>query len=126
VKRREFITLLGGAATWPVTAHAQQRMIGILALRAESFTPLEAAFRQGLNEGGFIDGANLPFETRWADGQVDRLPGLAADLVSRRPAVITTLTLPAALAAKAATSTRTIRFPAQRERTRGRCRRSRT
>jgi putative ABC transport system substrate-binding protein len=110
VRRREFITLLGGAAaTWPLAARAQQTaapVIGILMGGwAESFAPFEPAFRKGLNEGGFPDGSNVPFESRRANGQVDRLPALAADLVGRRPAVIATQTLPAALAAKGATST---------------------
>ena len=105
--RRQFITLLGGAAVWPLAARAQQAMpiIGILiGGSVESFAPLEPAFRKGLNEGGFPDN-NVPFESRLANGQVDRLPGLAADLVGRKPTVIDTQTLPAALAAKAATST---------------------
>ena len=72
---------------------------------AELFAPFEPAFRKGINEGGFPNGSNMPFEYGRANGQVDRLPALAADLVGRRPAVIATQTLPAALAAKAATST---------------------
>jgi putative ABC transport system substrate-binding protein len=106
-KRREFVTLLGGAAALPLAARAQQAMpvIGILiGGSAESFAPFEPAFRKGLNEEGFPD-SNVPFESRLANGQVDRLPGLAADLVGRKPTVIATQTLPAALAAKAATST---------------------
>ena len=94
---------------WPLAAPAQQPampVIGILIGRAvESFAPFEPAFRKGLNEGGFPDGSNVPFESRVADGQVDLLPALAADLVGRRPNVIVTQTLAAALAAKAATST---------------------
>ena len=108
--RREFITLLGGAAVaWPAVTRAQQPaapVIGILMGGwAESFAPFEPAFRKGINEGGFPNGSNMPFEYRRANGQVDRLPALAADLVGRRPAVIATQTLPAALAAKGATST---------------------
>jgi putative ABC transport system substrate-binding protein len=86
-------------------------VIGILTGgSAESFAPFEPAFRKGLNEGGFAD-SNMPFEIRFlASGQFDRLPGLAADLVGRKPTVIATQTLPAALAAKAATSTIPIVF----------------
>jgi putative ABC transport system substrate-binding protein len=78
--------------------------IGILGGSAESFAPFAPVFRKGLIEGGFRDGSNVPFESRWANGQVYRLPTLAADLVGRRPTVIATQTLPAALAAKAETS----------------------
>jgi putative tryptophan/tyrosine transport system substrate-binding protein len=110
IGRREFVTLLGGAAVaWPAVARAQQPaapVIGILMGGwAESFAPFEPAFRKGINEGGFPNGSNVPFEYGRANGQVDRLPALAADLVGRRPAVIATQTLPAALAAKGATST---------------------
>src|SRR5258708_1165679 len=109
MRRREFITLLGGtAATWPLAARAQPApmpVIGILSGGwSDSFTPLEASFRKGLAEAGFVDGKISPFEYRSAQGQFDRLPGLAVDLVGRSPAVIATVTLPAALAAKAATS----------------------
>ena len=110
IRRREFITLLGGsAAGWTLAAHAQQATVPVIGILmggwAESFAPFEPAFRKGLNEGGFPDGSNVPFEFRRANGQVDRLPALAADLVGRRLAVIATQTLPAALAAKGATST---------------------
>jgi putative tryptophan/tyrosine transport system substrate-binding protein len=108
MRRREIISFLGGAAAWPVAARAQRPttpVIGFLAAgSAENFAPFEGAFRKGLNEGRSVDGASVALEPRWANGQVDRLPGLAADLVGRRPAVIATMTLPAALAAKAATS----------------------
>jgi hypothetical protein len=93
LKRRDFITLLGGAAAWPLAARAQRAMpvIGILVGgSAESFAPFEPVFRKGLSEGGFPDGSDVPFETRRANGQVDGLPALAADLVSRRPTVIAT------------------------------------
>jgi len=105
--RREFISLLGGAGAWPLAARAQQPTMPVVGFLIggwpESFAPFEPAFRKGLNEVGFPDGSNVAFETRWANGQVDRLPGLAADLVGRRPTVIATQTLPAALAAKAST-----------------------
>ncbi|MGB6966069.1 MAG: ABC transporter substrate-binding protein, partial [Xanthobacteraceae bacterium] len=108
MRRRDFIALVGSAAaTWPLAARAQPAAmpaIGILSGgSSESFTPLEPAFRKGLAEAGFADGKIPPFEYRWAQGQFDRLPGLAVDLVGRGPAVIATVTLPAALAAKAAT-----------------------
>src|SRR5262245_50041288 len=91
LKRREFITLLGGAATWPVTARAQQPMpvVGFLGTGAASeWSSFVAAFRQGLAEAGYEDGRNLKIEFRWAEGQGSRLPELASDLGSRAPAAI--------------------------------------
>jgi putative ABC transport system substrate-binding protein len=110
LRRRRFISLLGGAAAaWPLAVRAQQPATPVIGLliggSAESFAPLEPVFRKGLNEGGFAETSNVPFESRLANGQVDRLPALADDLVGRRASVIATQTLPAALAAKAATST---------------------
>jgi putative tryptophan/tyrosine transport system substrate-binding protein len=109
LNRRALIRLLGGAAaTWPLAARAQgaaMPLIGILSGGPPaSFAPYEAPLRGGLAETGFVEGKNVAFEYRWAQGQFDRLPGLAADLVGRGPAVIATNTLPAALTAKAATS----------------------
>jgi putative ABC transport system substrate-binding protein len=108
MRRRDFITLLGATtATWPFMARAQQQMlmIGMLGGGApESFTSALAGFSQGLQEGGIVEGRNAAMEARWARGEYGRLPELAADLVARGPAVIVTQTLPAALAAKAATT----------------------
>jgi putative tryptophan/tyrosine transport system substrate-binding protein len=108
IKRRAFISLIAGAAVaWPLAAHAEQRpVIGFLSGSSpESFAPGFAALRQGLQEAGLVEGRNVAIEPRWARGEYGRLPGLAADLVRQPAAVIVTQTLPAALAAKAATTT---------------------
>jgi putative ABC transport system substrate-binding protein len=115
VNRREFITLVGGAAAWPLRARAQQGampVVGILEAGAAETNPnTAAAFRKGLNETGYIDGQTVAIEYYWAEGQYDQLPKLAAELVRRRAAaIITPLSTAATLAAKAVTTTIPIVF----------------
>jgi ABC-type uncharacterized transport system substrate-binding protein len=113
IGRREFITLLSGAAAWPLVARAQQAPIPVVGFlrttAAAGSTHLVGAFRQGLNEAGFVEGQNVAVEYRWADDQDDRIPGMAAELVRREAAVIVANGI-AVPAVKAATATIPIVF----------------
>jgi putative ABC transport system substrate-binding protein len=113
MRRREFMTLLGGATAWPLAAQAQQQPMPVVGFVNSAspggYVPMVAAFRQGLKEAGYVEGQNVAVEYRWAEGQYDRVPVIALELVDRRVAVLVANT-PGVLAVKAAITTTPIVF----------------
>ena len=114
MRRREFIALLGGAVTWPLAVNAQQPAVPVIGflggVSPTSFVIPLTAFRNGLQEVGFLEGRDIKIEYRWAEGQYDRLPALAVDLLKQRVAAIVAFANAPALAVKAATTTTRIVF----------------